>query len=61
MSGKLLLVAGAEDQNLILSARNLRDVKLVTVNHLSVKDIVGADAIVATEEALRQIEEVYQA
>lgn len=61
LSGKVLLVVKAHDDNVSLSARNLVNVKLVLANNLSVKDLLTADHVVATEEALRQIEEVFKA
>jgi large subunit ribosomal protein L4 len=61
LGGKLLLVVKEFDQNLLLSARNLRDVKLTLASNLSVKDLLSADHVVVTEDALRHIEEVFKA
>lgn len=61
IEGKVLIVVKTLDQKLVLSARNLKDVKLIQSGNLSVKDVLTADRIVATEEALRHIEEVFKA
>ncbi|MEB3197081.1 MAG: 50S ribosomal protein L4 [Candidatus Sericytochromatia bacterium] len=61
VQGKVLLLVKSADQALSLSARNLKDVKLVLASNLSVKDLLAADRVVATEEALRHIEEVFKA
>jgi large subunit ribosomal protein L4 len=61
LNGKLLLVVKELDQNLTLSARNLKDVKLTLASNLSVKDLLSADHVVVTEDALRHIEEVFKA
>jgi large subunit ribosomal protein L4 len=59
--GKVLIVVKSLDSNLALSARNLKGVKLIQSANLSVKEVLTADCIVATEEALRHIEEVFKA
>ncbi|MFP5504494.1 MAG: 50S ribosomal protein L4 [Candidatus Sericytochromatia bacterium] len=59
--GKTLLVVKAGDENVTLSARNLKNVKLIQANNLGVKDLLWADRVVASEDALRHIEEVFQA
>jgi large subunit ribosomal protein L4 len=61
VAGKVLVVVKAAEQSLYLSARNLKDVKVVLASNLSVKDLLAADHVVATEEALRHIEEVFKA
>ncbi|HEY9721752.1 MAG TPA: 50S ribosomal protein L4 [Oscillatoriaceae cyanobacterium] len=59
--GKVLLLVKAGDENVALSARNLAHVRLKAANNLSVKDLLSVDHVVATEEALRHIEEVFKA
>jgi large subunit ribosomal protein L4 len=61
VEGKVLIVVKTLESNLALSARNLKGVKLIQSANLSVKDVLTADRIVATEEALRHIEEVFKA
>jgi large subunit ribosomal protein L4 len=60
-TGKVLLVVAAQDETIALSARNLKTVKLVLATNLSVKDLLAHDHVVASEEALRQINEVFKA
>lgn len=61
VEGSVLIVVKSLEKNLALSARNLKGVKLIQSGNLSVKDVLAADRIVATEEALRHIEEVFKA
>lgn len=57
---KILVLAdyrAEENKHLMLAARNLPEMKLRLPMNLSVKDIVLADAIIATERALQEINE----
>ncbi len=56
---KALVVLDAPDQNTILSARNLQEVKLAYVNTINVYDILKYNTVVATKAAVAGIEEVY--
>jgi len=56
---KALVVMDSADQNVILSARNLPDVKTAGTNNINVYDILKYDAFVATKAAVQAIEEVY--
>ena len=55
---KVLLVVKELDENVILATRNLSNILLVTPEEISVLDLVSADCLVATVDALKQIEEV---
>lgn len=55
---KILLVVRELDENIILATRNIKNVLLVTPEEISVLDLVGADLLVATKDALAKIEEV---
>ena len=55
---KILLVVKELDENVILATRNLANILLVTPEEISVLDLVGADYLVATKDALAKIEEV---
>ena len=55
---KVLLVVKELDENVILATRNLSNILLVTPEEISVLDLVGADYLVATKDALTKIEEV---
>jgi large subunit ribosomal protein L4 len=55
----LLIVTEITNDNLYLSARNLPNVKLLRHDCLNIYDILYADKIVATSEAITKIQEVY--
>ncbi|MEB3327993.1 MAG: 50S ribosomal protein L4 [Candidatus Sericytochromatia bacterium] len=61
VAGKVLVLVKSAEPSLYLSARNLKGVKVVLASNLSVKDLLAADHVVATEDALRHIEEVFKA
>jgi large subunit ribosomal protein L4 len=56
---KGLVVLGNNDQNVVLSARNMADVNTEVVNAINVYDILSAGKLVLTKDALTKIEEVY--
>ena len=56
---KALVVIGAPDQNLRLASRNVPNVKMIDFTQVNVYDVLKYDAFVATEEAVRKLEEVY--
>ena len=55
---KVLLVVKEFDDNLILASRNLQNVVLILADEINVLDVVGTDVMVATEDAIKYIEEV---
>ena len=54
-----LVVLADNDQNVVLSARNMADVNTEVVNAINVYDILSAGKLVLTKDALSKIEEVY--
>jgi large subunit ribosomal protein L4 len=56
---KVLLILGEISETVYLSARNLVNLKLIQADRLNIYDILCADKIVATSEALAKIQEVY--
>ncbi len=56
---KALIVLNSNDQNVILSARNIPDVQTALTNTINVFDILKYDAFVVDKAALETIEEVY--
>ena len=56
---KALVVLSDNDQNAVLSARNIADVKTAQVNSINVYDILKYNTVVATKAAVASIEEVY--
>jgi large subunit ribosomal protein L4 len=57
--GRVLIVAPATDEVLVLSARNLPDVEVIRADSLNVLALLNADAIVIEQPALSRMEEVY--
>lgn len=57
---KSLVVLEGLDNNVILSARNIEDVKTSTVNELNVYDILKYEKVLVTKNAVKNIEEVYK-
>jgi large subunit ribosomal protein L4 len=57
--GKVLLVLGARDEIVERSSRNLREVRIVLADSLNVVDLLDADTIVFTRQALERAQEVY--
>ena len=56
---KALVVLADNDQNTVLSARNIPEVKTSLVNTNNVFDILKYNTVVATKAAVANIEEVY--
>lgn len=56
---KALVVLNDNDQNVVLSARNIPNVKTALTNTINVYDILKYDTVVTTKAAVATIEEVY--
>jgi large subunit ribosomal protein L4 len=56
---KALIVMPENDQNVILSTRNIQGVKTATVNTINVYDILKYDTFIVTKDAVAKLEEVY--
>jgi len=52
---KALIVINELDHNLILSSRNISDVKVVTVSDLTTYDIMNASVVLFNESAINTI------
>ena len=59
VEGKALVVLNENDQNVVLSARNIQTVKTALTNTINVYDVVDAKTLVVTKDAVKTIEEVY--
>lgn len=57
---KTLVVVDGSNVNLELSARNVRDVKVLKAEHLNVFDLVKFNNIILTQSAVRKIEGALQ-
>ena len=56
---KALVVTNEKNDNLVLSARNIPDVKTVPTNAINVYDILKYESLIITKDAVKAIEEVY--
>lgn len=57
--GKVLLVLAGRDPNLEKSCDNLRELRVLLADSLNVVDLLEADTVVFTREALARAQEVY--
>ena len=57
---KSLVVLGSLDKNVVLSARNIEDVKTSTVNELNAYDVLKYEKVLITKDAVKNVEEVYK-
>jgi large subunit ribosomal protein L4 len=53
----LLVVAGAENNNVYLSSRNLKKTKVITADQLNTYDVLNAGKLLLTAGALKTLEE----
>ena len=58
VSEKALIVTTELTENLILSTRNIKRVKLILANELNTYDVLNYDKLIITEDAVKYIEEV---
>ena len=56
---KALVVLNGMDQNVIASAANIPGVKTAQVNELNVYDVLKYDTVIAAQDTVKNIEEVY--
>ena len=56
--GKVMVVLGEANELVETASRNIPNVVTVAYNHMSVYDILNTNMIIATESALKKIEEV---
>lgn len=56
---KALVVINSNDQNVVLSARNIPDIKTASTSTINVYDVLKYDTFVVTKDAVATIEEVY--
>jgi large subunit ribosomal protein L4 len=57
--GKVLIVLATRDESVERSARNVRHVRLILADSLNVVDLLEADTVVFTRDALDRAQEVY--
>ncbi len=54
-----LVVISEINENVILSARNVAEINTSVVNNINVYDVLNAQKLVLTKDAVAKIEEVY--
>ena len=59
VEGKVLLVLAARDETVERASRNLREVRVILADSLNVVDLLDADTIIFTRDALQRAQEVY--
>lgn len=56
---KSLFVMAEADHNFVLSSRNLHNTKVTTASQLNTYDVLHADNLIISEEAIEKFEELY--
>ena len=59
LQGKVLIVQGTIDSDLVLSARNLSGIKVTHLGEVNLYSLLNADVVVFTNEALTKIADRY--
>ena len=57
-TGKVLIVDSSRNKNLILSSRNLPDVKLVPGTGVNIFDVVNSNTLLFSKDSILQVQEV---
>ena len=57
--GKALIIMDGTNKNVMLSVRNIPEVRTASVNTINVYDLLKYNTLVVTKEAVAKIEEVY--
>lgn len=57
LTGNILIVTDNLNENIILASRNLANVILLEAGEINTYDVIAADVMVATEGAIKKIEE----
>src|SRR5699024_7949606 len=58
-NNKALIVTAGKEDNVMLSANNSQNVKVITVNEVNVLDIISHDKLIITKDAAVKAGEVY--
>ena len=56
---KTLIILGSANKNVYLSARNLKQVNVLTASELSTYSIMNAKAVILTEESVAAIDQIF--
>ena len=53
----ILVVVNELDDNLVLATRNLDNVLLLSADEINTLDVISANVLIVTEEAIKSVEE----
>ena len=56
---KAIIVTAAKDENVVRSASNIPGIETANVGNMNVYQLVNANSLIVTQDAIRKIEEVY--
>ncbi len=59
VGSKTLIITDRKEENIVLSARNIKKLQLIAADQLNMFDILNSEKIVATRSAIAKIHEVY--
>ena len=59
LNQKTLIISESQNKNIFLSLRNIPQVKMLNATNLNILDLLGAEHIVITKEAISIIQEVF--
>lgn len=59
VDGKVLVVVDEYNENLVRSASNLQEAKVITAESVNVVDVLHADTVIMTQDALSKVEEAF--
>ena len=59
VEGKTLIILPENNKNVLMSARNIKNVKTTLVNTINVYDLLKYNKLVVTLDAVKKLEEVY--
>ena len=59
VEGKALILLPEKNDNVILSSRNIENVKAITMNTINVFDLLKYTKLIVTIDTVKKLEEVY--
>ncbi len=59
VEGKTLIVLPENDKNVVMSARNIKDVKTISANNINVFDLLKYSNLILPVDTVKKLEEVY--
>ena len=59
VEGKTLIILPENDKNVVMSARNIKDVKTISANNINVFDLLKYSNLILSVDTVKKLEEVY--